>query len=492
MTRALPLLLLLACTKGVVRSPPVDESVSADSSAPEVETAVVEWPRELRGAWVATVWNINFPSARGLSAEAQKSELDAIVAAADAAHLNALFFQVRPEGDALYASAHEPWSHVLTGTQGQDPGYDPLEYLIEAAHARHIEVHAWLNPYRARASSPAYASGHMARQHPEWVVTYGDLDWMDPGVAGVRQQLVDVVTDLATEYAIDGIHFDDYFYPYPDGAFPDSGTFAAYSESGGGLSLADWRRSNVDQAMQEVSVAIHAADPAVRFGVSPFGIYRPGYPDGVTGFDQYEGLYADPKKWMDEGWVDYLAPQLYWTSTSSGQPYGPLIEWWAENTTGERSIFAGNYLSQLGSSSSWTLDEFRTQVSLARAQADEGARGHIFYNFAPILEDQQGIRSVLGEELFAERSLTPVLHNATERVASIPDVSVESGVQVTHTDSVAARAVTVYRAEGEGYTPHGLYVPDEGLALEPGRWAIATVSRDGVESLGVVVEIAAP
>ncbi|TNE92439.1 MAG: hypothetical protein EP330_01935 [Deltaproteobacteria bacterium] len=486
--RLLPLLAFVACQRGVVRTPELEDD--SEDPAPTVELVDVTWPRELRGAWVATVWNINFPSARGLSVEAQQAELDAIVAAADDAHLNALFFQVRPEGDALYASQHEPWSHVLTGTQGQDPGYDPLAYLVDAAHGRNIEVHAWLNPYRAKASSPAYGSGHMAVQHPDWVVSYGDLDWMDPGVTGVREQLVDVVTDLVDHYAIDGIHFDDYFYPYPDGAFPDSGTYAAYTSAGGTLSLADWRRSNVDQAMQSVSAAVTAADPAVRFGVSPFGIYRPGQPAGVVGFDQYEGLYADPKKWMDEGWVDYLAPQLYWPSTSSGQPYGALIEWWAANTSGGRYIFAGDYLSQLGSSSSWTLDEFRTQVALVRAQEAGGAKGHIFYNFAPILDDQQGVRGVLATELFSERALTPPLHTAVARVATPPTVTVgEGSLTVSHADAVAARSVALFAADGEGWTPQALHPPGQAIALASGRWAVASVSMDGVLSQAVVVEL---
>ncbi|MCO4745859.1 MAG: family 10 glycosylhydrolase [Proteobacteria bacterium] len=483
----LSLLLLTACTGGAVRTPPTDGDDSEPVDAP-VETAEVDWPRELRGSWVATVWNINFPSERGLSVAAQKAELDALVEAADGAHLNALFFQVRPEGDALYASDIEPWSHVLTGTQGQDPGYDPLSYLLDAAHARQIEVHAWLNPYRAKASSPAFASTHMGSAHPEWVFDYGASDWMDPGQPGVRAQLVSVVTDLTDRYPIDGIHFDDYFYPYPDGPFPDSATYAAYQGDGGTLSLADWRRKNVDTAMQEVSEAVAATDPAVRFGVSPFGIYRPGQPAGVVGFDQYEGLYADPKKWMDEGWVDYLAPQLYWVSTSSGQPYGPLIEWWSDNAVGDRTIFAGDYLSKLGSSSSWTIDEFRTQVGLVRAQ--ENASGHIFYNVDPILTNQDGIRDVLGTELFPNRTLTPVMASATGRVASPPTVMVTEGVaSVQHNDGVGARVVTVYRDVDGTWTPDTLHSPGQSISLASGRWALATVSRDGVESDAVVVVV---
>ncbi len=487
-------LLLVACADGTVRTPGWDDDTAAPGdtgdTGTQVETVEVAWPRELRGVWVATVWNINFPSRRDLTVAAQQAELDRLVEATAEAGLNALFFQVRPEGDALYASPYEPWSHVLTGTQGQDPGYDPLAYLIDAAHARHVEVHVWLNPYRARASSTSYAATHLATQHPDWVVTYGAYDWMDPGIAGVRTRLVDVVTDLATRYAIDGVHFDDYFYPYPDGPFPDTATYAAYTSQGGTLALADWRRDNVNTAIREVAEALAATDPSVRFGVAPFGIYRPGQPEGVTGFDQYAGLYADPMKWMDEGWVDYLAPQLYWVSTSTGQPYGKLIEWWADQTSGGRMIFSGDYLSQLGSSSAWTVDEFRTQVALTRAQAPNGARGHIFYNIAPLLTDRQGIVSVFADELFPTPALTPPLHTAVGRVAAPPTVH-RAGLVATavHEDAVAPRALAVFRDDGGDFAPHALHRPDEPVTLAPGRWALATVARDGILSPAVVLTV---
>ncbi len=269
--------------------------------------------REMRGAWIASVWNINFPSSPGSSPETQKAELRRQLDRLQECGFNAVFFQVRPEGDALFSSQLEPWSSSLTGRQGQDPGYDPLQALIEEAQERNLEVHAWLNPFRAQAASPNLAPPHLATTHPDLVHPYGPYLWMDPGAKEVQQRLVDVCQDLVERYDLDGIHFDDYFYPYPDGkSFPDDASWQEYRRGGGTMSRADWRRDNVNRTIQAVDEAVESKADHVRFGISPFGIPAPEKPEGIRGFDQYNGLYADPQKWIDEGWVDYLAPQLYW------------------------------------------------------------------------------------------------------------------------------------------------------------------------------------
>ena len=304
---------------GDMSSGPGSESSAASSSSggPGEELVEVGHTRELRGVWVASVGNINFPSEQGLSAEAQQAELTAMFDAVAAAGLNAVFFQVRPECDALYASPLEPWSRYLTGTQGQDPGYDPLEFAVTQAHARGLELHAWFNPYRAKASAASKAAdGHISKLLPQYAYTYGNFLWMDPGAVEVQDQLVAVIADVVTRYDIDGVHFDDYFYPYPDeDPFPDSGTYGAYVQGGGQLGLADWRRDNVNRVVERVGLEVAKLRPSVRWGISPFGIYRPGIPEGIQGLDQYDAIYADPVKWMQEGWLDYLAPQLYWPST---------------------------------------------------------------------------------------------------------------------------------------------------------------------------------
>ncbi len=487
------LLIPLACTSGgdgTVRQAPED---TEDTVPVEPGTVQVSHTRELRGAWVATVWNINFPSSSSTDAATQQAELVAMVDRLDEAGMNAVFFQVRPEGDALYQSDLEPWSNVLTGTQGQDPGYDPLAVLITEAHARNIEVHAWLNPYRAKAASSSQVAPHVAAEYPEHVHNYGSYKWMDPGAPVVRERLVAVCADLSKRYDIDGIHFDDYFYPYPVAGtdFPDDTTWAAYQASGGTLSRADWRRNSVNTAIQEVSAAIAAEKDHVRFGVSPFGIPAPDKPDGITGFNQYDSLYADTQKWMDEGWVDYLAPQLYWPSTQTNQAYEPLIGWWADHTSGGRYIFAGNNLAELGSASKWTVEEYKIEVALSRARADSGSQGNIWYNIGPLMEDRDSIVAAFRDDLYATPALTPALSTAAGKTVAAPKVTLEAGVAtLEHQDSAPLRAWSVYRADGDAWVIDRIVPGSEStVRLAAGSWATAAVSMYGVESGGVVAEV---
>ncbi len=243
--------------------------------------------RELRGAWVASVWNINFPSSSKLDKEAQQQEIVKTLDTLQDCGFNSIFFQVRPEGDALYSSELEPWSSALTGTQGQDPGYDPLHTMIKEAKKRNIEVHAWLNPFRAKAAAPNLAHPHIGVTNPELVHPYGPNLWMDPGSETVQKKLVDVCNDLLDRYDLDGLHFDDYFYPYPDGTdFPDEATWQKYKAGGGELSRADWRRDNVNRAVQSVDQAVDSHGKHVRFGISPFGIPAPDKHEGNQVFDQ--------------------------------------------------------------------------------------------------------------------------------------------------------------------------------------------------------------
>ena len=243
--------------------------------------------------------------------------------------------QVRPEGDALYRSGLEPWSRFLTGTQGKDPGYDPLATFIEEGRRRGVAIHVWINPFRAASGSGARAANHLSRELPGSTHRVGSGLWMDPGDPAVRARVVQVATDLVRRYAVAGVLLDDYFYPYPGsglprGTFPDAETYARY---GNGLSLADWRRHNVDEMVQSLHASLAAARDGVKFGVSPFGIYRPGVPAGVEArVDQYAELYADPPRWLREGWVDYLSPQLYWPDAGP-QSYSALLRWWRSPET---------------------------------------------------------------------------------------------------------------------------------------------------------------
>lgn len=449
--------------------------------------------RELRGAWIASVFNINFPSEPGLSAAAQEEELLDILDTMESAGLNAAFLQVRPESDALYPSELEPWSRSLTGTQGEDPGWDPLEVAIDEAHARGIELHAWLNPYRAKASlGSELAPPHVALAYPEHAHPYGNYLWMDPGATEVQDHLLAVIDDLVSRYDIDGIHFDDYFYPYPtDDPFPDGLTWGAYQDGGGELSRGDWRRRNVDTMVEAVGELVAELRPEVRFGISPFGIYRPGIPEGISGFDQYEGLYADPIKWIDAGWLDYLAPQLYWPTTYPKQAYDVLVSWWAGATSGGRHIFAGNYLSKLGSGPEWSLDEFLTQIELTRAESEAGARGNIYFSVEPILSDWEGFAGILGDDLYAEPALTPAIAAALGDEVAPPELSLDDGVlTLSHGAPDSLRAYSIYFSDGDAWVLDRLVPAGEATTtLTQGTWAIAAAAKTGVESLGVVIDV---
>jgi uncharacterized lipoprotein YddW (UPF0748 family) len=301
-------------------------------------------PREFRGAWVATVNNIDWPSRPGLSVSQQQQELLNLLDQAASLRLNSILFQVRPACDALYESKLEPWSEYLSGTMGQPPQpyYDPLAFIIREAHQRGLELHAWFNPFRARHHSGQgpLSPRHIARTKPQWVRSYGKYLWLDPAEPGVADYSLRVILDVVKRYDIDGVHLDDYFYPYREKDskgrpldFPDSPAWKRYQAQGGKLSRADWRRNHVNTFVKRLYDAVKAEKPHVKLGISPFGIWRPGYPASVDGLDSYEELFADSKKWWNQGWVDYLAPQLYWSIDAKQQSFPALLRWWTEQNT---------------------------------------------------------------------------------------------------------------------------------------------------------------
>jgi len=353
---------------------------------------------EFRGAWISSVYNINFPSKPGLSVEAQKAQAIRLLDAAKAAGLNAVLLQVRPESDALYASQIEPWSRYLTGKQGASPGYDPLAFFISEAKKRGIAVHAWLNPYRAAASAQQpRAPGHISKKFPQFTYKVGNVLWMDPGAPQVRSHIVRVVKDLLSRYDLAGIHLDDYFYPYPTNSgdvypFPDQGTYAAYRASGGTLEKADWRRNNAHQLIEAIARTVRTTKPGALFGVSPFGIYTKGSPPDVrAGVDQYHQLYSDPLKWMREGWVDYLAPQLYWAE-GGPQSFSSLLRWWRSPSVNPRGIpvWPGIAVDRL-TSHGWPASQIATQLDLEKSIAPRGGGGFLLWNIGPIKDNTKGV-----------------------------------------------------------------------------------------------------
>jgi uncharacterized lipoprotein YddW (UPF0748 family) len=383
-------------------------------------------PREFRGVWVATVANIDWPSETGLSAEVQRAEVIRILDCAKDLNLNAIILQIRPAADALYPSPFEPWSEYLSGKQGGDPGYDPLKFWVEEAHRRGLQLHAWFNPYRARhfQAKSGFAPTHIAKTHPDSVKTYGDYHWMDPGDAFASKRTVDVVADVVRRYDVDGVHIDDYFYPYPIPVpnapkpaagepaptldFPDEPSWKIYRDGGGKLSRDGWRRQNVDQLVERLYRAIHKVKPHVLFGVSPFGLGRPDRrPAGITGFSQYDQLYADVERWLENGWLDYLAPQLYWPRDRKGQEFAVLLDYWVKQNTAKRHVWPGLFTSQLNDTpKSWAAEEILKEIELIRAEP--GTTGHIHYSMIALVQDRKGIRKQLNEGLNATPALVPV------------------------------------------------------------------------------------
>ncbi len=404
-------------------------------------------PREFRAAWVATVANIDWPSRAGLPVAQQQIEIVALLDQAKALNLNAIVLQVRPGADALYPSSLEPWSEYLTGAQGRapEPFYDPLQMWIDEAHRRGIELHAWLNPYRARhasARSPL-AANHLARTQLQAVKTYGEQLWMDPAEPAAVQRTLDVVADLVCRYDIDAIHIDDYFYPYPiqsaNGAeldFPDDAAWQRYRDAGGQAMRADWRRQQVNQLIAQMSAVIRREKPWLRFGISPFGLGRPERrPPGITGFSQYDQLYADVELWLQSGWLDYLAPQLYWPIGQAPQAFAVLLANWVRENTQQRHLWPGLFTSRIDDSAkSWVPQEIEQQIGLARAQS--GASGHIHFSMIALLQDRQGIASLLKNGVYATPALLPATPWLGAERPAAPHLALQRASSAGGVDSV--------------------------------------------------------
>ena len=410
--------LFAACVASppAVVSGPAPEPVSSRAPLPEARTGAC---REFRGVWVATVGNIDWPSAPGLPVARQKQELVFLLDTLAALHANAVIFQVRPAADALYPSALEPWSEVLSGTQGvaPEPFWDPLATAIAEAHARGMELHAWFNPYRARPASvlSRAAATHVSRSRPDLVRAYGKQLWMDPGEEDVAAHALAVVLDVVKRYDVDGVHLDDYFYPYPEKdpggtalEFPDGPSFGKYVASGGVLGREDWRRWNVNRFVKRLHDEVKAAKPSVRVGISPFGIWRPGRPAQVKGFDAYEEISADARTWIQRGWVDYLAPQLYWPIDQKEQSFPALLAWWAAQTPKGSALWPGIAASRVGTSEEgkgWPAKEIVEQIRRTRAQP--GAVGYILFSARALLENRAGLSTELLKDVWAEPAALP-------------------------------------------------------------------------------------
>ena len=398
--------------------------------------------REFRGVWLASVKNIDWPSKPGLSSAQQKAELITLLDRAKQLRLNAVLLQVRPACDALYASRIEPWSEYLTGQMGRapEPYYDPLSFAVDEAHKRGLELHAWFNPYRARhaAAISTASANHISKTKPHLVRNYGKSLWLDPGEREVQEHSLGVVMDVVRRYDIDGVHFDDYFYPYPEKdaqgrvlPFPDWAEWRRYQNGGGKLGRSDWRRENVNLFMVRVSQSIRSIKPWVKFGIAPFGIWRPGYPPQIKGLDAYDVLYADSRKWLREGWVDYLAPQLYWGDDSQTTSFAALLSWWGSENVHHRHVWPGLDISRVGPARA--PEEIVSQVKRTREQS--GADGNILWGVRALSENRRGLGDLLARSAYQELALVPAYPWIDQQPPSVPQLTAlldsNGGVTIT-------------------------------------------------------------
>jgi uncharacterized lipoprotein YddW (UPF0748 family) len=411
-------LITIVFAAGTLSSCTSKKALTQTSSTPIPATQEVM--REFRAAWVATVANINWPSKPGLSTDAQKKEAIELLDFLKNHNFNAVIFQVRPQGDALYDSKLEPWSYYLSGKQGVPPSpfYDPLEFWVEEAHKRGLELHVWLNPYRAHHTAGSDVTEHsVVKTMPESVVFLEQgFWWFDPSLKSTQDHSAAVVRDLVKRYDIDGVHFDDYFYPYDSynngKDFPDDKSWAAYLESGGKLSRADWRRSHVNTFIERVYNEIKAEKKHVKFGLSPFGIWRPGYPESIQGLDQYNSLYADAKLWLNKGWIDYFTPQLYWPISKIEQSFPVLLGWWQSENTLQRHLWPGMSVAKGGDEAN--VIEVNNQIMITRGMVPQ-SKGAVHWSISSLTRNPR-----LPEGLIKGPYKKPALIPASPWLSNVP------------------------------------------------------------------------
>ncbi|GII58178.1 glycosyl hydrolase [Planotetraspora thailandica] len=398
--------------------------------------------------------NLDWPSRPGLSPTQQRAEYVKLLDLAAERRFNAVFVQVRPASDAVYRSPLEPWSKYLTGTAGKDPGWDPMPFLIEEAHKRGMEFHAWFNPFRAAdtADLRKLPANHPARLHPSWVVKHEGQLYYNPGLPQVRDWVTKVVTDVTRRYDVDGIHFDDYFYPYPGQTtyFADSAAFTKY---GKGMKLADWRRANVNKLIAQVSEAVHTAKPYVKFGVSPFGIWRNKSEDpsgsNTKGMSAYSAIYADAKAWIKARSVDYLIPQLYWPRGYAAADYDTLVSWWANAVKGSGvDLYIGQALYQVGTKSipAWgKAGELPSHLAVNRKYPE--VRGDVFFNAAKLRSNPLTVLDRIADQYYTQPALLPLIKGFNTKAPQAPrDVQYSEG-RLSWKPEPGVRAYGIYRAE---------------------------------------------
>ncbi|PZS32768.1 MAG: glycosyl hydrolase [Pseudonocardiales bacterium] len=443
---------------------PSDASFGASTTDPAAAAPCPVNPNaqksELRATWIASVANIDWPSKPGLTAEQQQAELSGWLDMAVAQQHNAVFLQVRPTADAFWPHALEPWSKFLTGTAGADPGFDPLGFAVTQAHKRNLELHAWFNPYRVSMDQDLskLAPDSPARTHPDWVVPYGGKLYYNPGVPAARTFVEDAIMNAVTKYDIDGVHFDDYFYPYPVAgqAFPDDAQFAAYGS--GFPSRADWRRDNVNKLITELGSRIKAAKPWVKFGVSPFAVWRnkatdPLGSDTTAGAQTYDDLYANTRRWVRESWIDYIAPQIYWSEGFAPADYDNLVPWWSDVVRGTNvHLYIGQATYKIGTSTQspgWSVAQEMSNHLTFNSAVPE-VKGNIYFSAKDVRADRLGATTLLNQQHYAHPALVPAMTWLDNRAPKSPKALsarvTSSSVRVTwRAGDMSTTSYAVYR-----------------------------------------------
>lgn len=459
--------------------------------------------REFRAVWVATVDNIDFPTKKALPIDQQKAELIAILDLAKKLRLNAVIFQVRPMTDALYKSDIEPWSEFLTGQMGKAQAFDPLEFLVAEAHKRGILVHAWFNPYRAyHPSAKTISEKHISKTQPSIVRQYGKSMWLDPTDPKSREYSLSVITDVVRRYDIDGVHFDDYFYPYAENDaagkkidFPDDKNWNDVLSSftgGGGMTPPkrdDWRRASVNSFIEKVGREIKRIRPDIVYGVSPFGIWQPVPEKGITGFNSYAELYADSRKWLRDGTVDYLAPQLYWETARKAQSFPVLLDWWKEQNVRHSHIWPGLAAYRIGSTATFTADEIASQIEYARRSNETS--GAIFFSEKSLRNNMGGIQEVLRDKAYRSDAVIPQFEWIRVEQILPPTVTLKRNKQYVtarwrETGKRRAFWFVVYAKDKDGWSHSVLPASETSIALTANRKiekiVVTSVDRLGNES----------
>ncbi len=478
---------IIALALSLVSCAPASAQPKAQSAVLPNEQPPPAAPREFRGVWVASVNNGQWPSAPGLPVDQQKKEMYDILDRCVALNVNAVVLQVRPGADALYQSNIEPWSEYLTGVQGQAPSpfYDPLALWVEECHKRGMELHAWFNPYRVgstRSKSPP-AANSIAKTHPEVVRHYGNYLWMDPGEPLAAQQTLSVILDIVRRYDVDAIHTDDYYYPYKvkdpatskPAEFPDEQSYVRYKQAGGTLARDDWRRDNINQLISRIYTETKKVKPWVKVGYAPFGIWKPQNPPGIKGLSQYDELYADPKLWLNKGWLDYIAPQLYW-KIGGDQDFRALLNWWLGQNTMKRYIWPGMSVGR------HPVQEVLNQIAITRQ--NPLSDGQVIWSVKSILNRQE-LYAAVQHGPYLQRALVPAMTWLDNKPPSTPTISVKR-------ESNGAASISLRAGAGEAtwlYAVYARYGTNWQFTTVPGGAPSVTLNPDagGVAPTSVYV-----